>query len=42
MINRGAATATDIETLVESLRSDVLEKTGVDLRWEIRRMGEPA
>ena len=42
MINRGAATAADIETLVESLRNDVLAKTGVALRWEIRRMGEPA
>jgi UDP-N-acetylmuramate dehydrogenase len=42
MINRGAATASDIESLVESLRTDVLAKTGVALRWEIRRMGEPA
>lgn len=41
MINRGAATAADIESLVESLRTDVLAKTGVALRWEIRRMGEP-
>ncbi len=42
MINRGKATAADIEMLVESLRKDVLEKTGVELRWEIRRIGEPA
>jgi UDP-N-acetylmuramate dehydrogenase len=42
MINRGAATAADIETLIESLRKDVLNKTGVELRWEIRRVGEPA
>jgi UDP-N-acetylmuramate dehydrogenase len=40
MINRGRATAADIETLVESLRKDVLNKTGVDLRWEIKRIGE--
>lgn len=42
MINRGRATAADIETLVESLREDVLNQTGVTLRWEIRRIGEPA
>jgi UDP-N-acetylmuramate dehydrogenase len=42
MINRGKATAADIETLVESLRKDVLNKTGVELRWEIKRIGEPA
>lgn len=42
MINRGAATAEDIETLVESLRRDVKDQMGVDLRWEIKRIGEPA
>lgn len=42
IINRGKATASDIETLVESLREDVLKQTGVNLRWEIRRIGEPA
>ncbi len=42
MINRGKATASDIESLVESLRKDVLNKTGVELRWEIKRIGEPA
>ena len=40
MINRGAATAADLETLIESLRKDVLNETGVELRWEIRRIGE--
>jgi UDP-N-acetylmuramate dehydrogenase len=40
MINRGNAKAADIETLVEGLRKDVLNKTGVELRWEIRRVGE--
>lgn len=40
MINRGAATAADLEQLIESLRNDVLTKTGVELRWEIRRIGE--
>ncbi|MEE2693070.1 MAG: UDP-N-acetylmuramate dehydrogenase [Pseudomonadota bacterium] len=42
MINRGKATASDIETLVEGLREDVLKQTGVSLRWEIKRVGEPA
>lgn len=40
MINRGRASAADIETLVESLRKDVVKETGVELRWEIRRIGE--
>jgi len=40
MINRGKATAGDLEALIESLRKDVLTKTGVELRWEIRRIGE--
>lgn len=42
MINRGNATAADLEELVESLREDVKLETGVDLRWEIKRVGEPA
>ena len=41
MINRGQATASELEELIESLRNDVLTKTGVELRWEIRRIGEP-
>ena len=39
MINTGNATATDLEELGEEVRHRVLEKTGVDLRWEIERMG---
>ena len=42
MINRGEATAADMEELIESLRRDVLAETGVELRWEIRRIGEAA
>jgi len=42
MINRGKATAADLEKLIESLRKDVLTKTGVELRWEIKRVGEAA
>lgn len=39
MINRGKASAADLETLIESLRKDVLTQTGVELRWEIKRVG---
>ena len=41
MINPGEATAADIEGLGEAVRADVLEKTGVPLEWEIRRIGRP-
>ena len=39
MINPGEATAADIEGLGEVVRADVLAKTGVQLEWEIRRIG---
>ncbi|HQS16309.1 UDP-N-acetylmuramate dehydrogenase [Reyranella sp.] len=42
LINLGEATASDIEGLGEEVRRRVLEKTGVQLEWEIRRIGEPA
>jgi UDP-N-acetylmuramate dehydrogenase len=42
MINPGEATAADIEGLGEAVRADVLAKTGVQLEWEIRRIGRPA
>lgn len=40
MINRGQATAADLEALGEGLRQDVAARFGVDLHWEIKRMGE--
>ena len=40
LINRGNATATDIESLGEEVRSRVFQKSGVLLQWEIRRIGE--
>ena len=40
LINLGAATASDIEKLGEEVRRRVLDKTGVRLEWEIRRLGE--
>ena len=42
MINPGEATAADIEGLGEAVRSDVLAKTGIQLDWEIRRIGRSA
>jgi len=39
LINTGAATAADIEALGELVRAQVLDHSGVDLRWEIRRIG---
>ena len=39
MINPGEATAADIEGLGEAVRADVLKKTGVQLEWEIKRIG---
>jgi UDP-N-acetylmuramate dehydrogenase len=41
LINRGAATATDIETLGEAVRTRVKETSGVELEWEIKRIGVP-
>ncbi len=42
MINFADATAADIEGLGEAVRADVKDKFGVDLQWEIRRIGRPA
>lgn len=39
LINTSEATAADIEALGELVRARVLDHSGVDLRWEIRRIG---
>ncbi|HYX02228.1 MAG TPA: UDP-N-acetylmuramate dehydrogenase [Reyranella sp.] len=39
LINLGGAKAADIEALGEEVRRRVLEKCGVQLEWEIRRIG---
>ena len=39
LINTGEATAADLEGLGEAVRADVLAKTGVQLEWEIKRIG---
>ena len=41
MINPGEATAADIEVLGDTVRADVKAKTGVQLDWEIKRIGRP-
>jgi UDP-N-acetylmuramate dehydrogenase len=41
LINRGGATAADIENLGEEVRRRVREKSGVTLEWEIKRIGKP-
>ncbi|MEW6438122.1 MAG: UDP-N-acetylmuramate dehydrogenase [Pseudomonadota bacterium] len=39
LINRGAASASDIESLGEEVRRRVFETSGVKLEWEIERVG---
>lgn len=39
LINLGDATAQDIESLGEEVRRRVKDQSGVELRWEIRRIG---
>jgi len=39
LINTGHATAADVENLGEEVRKRVMEKFGIELRWEIQRIG---
>jgi UDP-N-acetylmuramate dehydrogenase len=39
LINTGTATAADIEQLGETVRARVLAQSGIDLHWEIKRIG---
>jgi UDP-N-acetylmuramate dehydrogenase len=39
LINTGNATAADIETLGETVRARVKEHSGIELEWEIKRIG---
>ncbi len=39
LINLGTATAADIETLGETVRRRVRENSGIELEWEIKRIG---
>jgi UDP-N-acetylmuramate dehydrogenase len=42
LINTGEATAADLEGLGDTVRADVLAKTGIQLDWEIKRIGRKA
>ncbi len=42
LVNTGEATAADLEGLGEAVRADVKAKRGVELQWEIKRIGRPA
>jgi UDP-N-acetylmuramate dehydrogenase len=42
LVNHGEASASDIEALGEEVRRRVREASGVELEWEIKRIGEPA
>src|SRR6202012_2737256 len=39
LINTGEVTAADLEGLGEAVRADVRARTGVELEWEIKRIG---
>jgi len=42
LLNTGDATAAELESLGEDVRARVAATSGVDLRWEIKRIGVPA
>jgi UDP-N-acetylmuramate dehydrogenase len=41
LINEGEATGADIEELGETVRARVKAKSGIELEWEIKRLGVP-
>jgi UDP-N-acetylmuramate dehydrogenase len=42
LVNTGGATAADLEGLGETVRKRVFQNSGIELVWEIMRVGEPA
>jgi len=42
MINHDNASSTDLETLGDTVRARVLAQSGIDLHWEIKRLGRTA
>jgi UDP-N-acetylmuramate dehydrogenase len=42
LINTGSASSADIEALGEEVRRRVKAKSGIELEWEIQRVGRPA
>jgi len=41
LINTGGASAADLEGLGEEVRKKVFLHSGIELQWEIKRVGEP-
>ncbi|WP_308915306.1 UDP-N-acetylmuramate dehydrogenase [Jannaschia sp. LMIT008] len=41
LVNRGGATAADLEELGEEVRERVFRHSGIRLDWEVKRVGEP-
>ncbi len=41
LVNTGNASAADLEGLGEEVRKKVFQNSGIQLEWEIRRIGEP-
>lgn len=41
LVNTGDATAADLEGLGEEVRKRVFQHSGIELEWEIKRIGEP-
>ena len=41
LINEGSATGADLETLGETVRARVKATSGIELEWEIKRLGVP-
>jgi UDP-N-acetylmuramate dehydrogenase len=39
LINDGTATSADLEAVVEGARADIRAATGIDLEWEVKRIG---
>lgn len=42
LINDGTATAADLEAVAEGARTEIRTATGIDLHWEVKRLGEAA
>ena len=42
LLNAGGATAADLEGLGEDVRKRVFQNSGIELEWEIMRVGDPA
>ncbi|KHQ54318.1 MULTISPECIES: UDP-N-acetylmuramate dehydrogenase [Mameliella] len=42
LVNTGGATAAELEGLGEEVRKKVFQHSGIELHWEIMRVGEPA